>query len=77
MQELWDSIIFNADMVYISSEYANFLELLPSQRFLWDPNLKIYLLDRYHSLYCLVSSADPAYSQVVFLNSPSQLSIQE
>lgn len=77
MQELWDGINFDAGMIYISSEYADSMELLPSQSFPWDPNLKIYLLNGYHNLHCLVRFADSAYREVVFLNNPSQQSIQK
>lgn len=45
MRELWDGMNVDADMIYISPEYADSMELLPSQSFPWDPNLKIYLLN--------------------------------
>ena len=61
IQELWDGMTFDADMLYISPDYADSMELLPSQSFPWDLNRKIYLLNGYYNLYCLVRFADPAY----------------
>ena len=61
MQELWDGINFDAGVIYISPEYADSMGLMPSQNFPWDPNLKVYLLNGYHNLHCLVRVADPMY----------------
>ena len=54
MQESWDSINFDAGVIYISHEQAQSMELLPTQNFPWDSDLKIYLLNGYHNLHCLV-----------------------
>ena len=59
MQELWDSINFDAGVIYISSDLADSMELPPSQSFPWDPKLQTYLLNGYHNLHCLVSFAVP------------------
>ena len=64
-------------MIYISPEHADSMELPPSQKFPWDPNLKIYLLNGYHNLHCLVRLANSAYREVMPLNISSQQSIQK
>ncbi|KAL8867025.1 MAG: hypothetical protein Q9198_008672 [Flavoplaca austrocitrina] len=53
-QELWDNINFDAGMIYITPEHAASMDLPPAQDFPWDPELKVYLLNGYHNLHCLV-----------------------
>ncbi|KAI4184227.1 MAG: hypothetical protein L6R41_004886 [Letrouitia leprolyta] len=46
-------------MIYITPEHAADMELPPAQDFPWDPELKVYLLNGYHNLHCLVSHPNP------------------
>lgn len=55
-QEYWDTINFDAGMIYITDDMVESLGLPPAQPFPWDNSHSIYLLNGHHNLHCLVSS---------------------
>lgn len=56
---LWDAISFDAGMIALNDEEAAAMGLPLSERFPWDQNKGIYLVNAYHNLHCLVWATNP------------------
>lgn len=51
---VWDSIQTDSGSIALSDAYAAKMSLPRSQRFPWDHDKGIYILNGYHSMHCLV-----------------------
>lgn len=51
---LWDDISIDNGTVALDDSYVEAMELPRSQRFPWDQEKGIYLLNGFHSMHCLV-----------------------
>ena len=55
-QELWDSIKIEPGFVALENQFAKSKHLPDAQRFPWDSNKSVYVLQAYHDMHCLVSN---------------------
>lgn len=53
--ELWNLIDADRGIILMDQEHIDELGLDDSQSFPWDPSKKVYLVNAYHQLHCLVS----------------------
>ena len=52
--QLWENISIDNGTVALSDSYAAAMGLPVSQRFPWDQEKGLYLLNGFHSMHCLV-----------------------
>ena len=53
--ELWKTLTPDIGMVAVDNVFSENMNLYATEPFPWDQNKKIYMLEGYHSLHCLVS----------------------
>lgn len=54
----WDEVRIDLGMVALPDEFVEEHDLMPAQRFPWDADKGIYLINAWHNLHCLVSSSN-------------------
>jgi hypothetical protein len=55
-EQSWNNLNYDLGSIALSYDYAASLGLSKAQPFPWDDSKRLYFLNAYHSVHCLVSS---------------------